>query len=164
MDKIKLYNHSGITTLEAKQFLPISLETAWEFFSTPKNLANITPDYMNFRITSEEVENMYEGKIVTYKVNPFPYVRLNWVTEITKIVDHKMFIDEQRFGPYAMWHHEHWFEKQPTGVLMTDKLSYKLPLWNRFANSFVRQQVRKIFEYRFEELEMIFPGKETMAA
>ncbi len=97
--------------LESKQFLPISLETAWDYFSSPKNLNDITPPEMVFNILSELPERMYEGIIIVYKIKPFLNFSIKWVTEITHIKENHFFVDEQRQGPFKIWHHEHHFEK-----------------------------------------------------
>src|SRR5215217_4372191 len=97
-----------IYSLKRTQTLPISIEQAWEFFSSPANLARITPGQMNFRITSTSVsDKMYPGQIISYKVTVLPFTRLDWVTEITHVIEPFYFADEQRFGPYAFWHHKH---------------------------------------------------------
>ena len=156
---ISFQSHSGIYTLEVKQFLNISLNEAWDFFSSPGNLSKITPEHMGFIITSGTPEKMYPGQIITYKVSPFPGIKTNWVTEITHVDEEKFFVDEQRFGPYRMWHHEHHFEVQGKGVLMTDRVSYKLPLGflGRIAHLlFVKNQLKQIFEYREIFLERVF--------
>jgi len=155
---ISFKSHSGIYTLEVKQFLTISLAEAWDFFSSPGNLSKITPDHMGFIITSGTPEKMYPGQIITYKVAPFPGLKTNWVTEITHVTDQSFFVDEQRFGPYRMWHHEHHFEVQRNGVLMTDRVSYKLPfgIFGRIAHAlFVRRQLKQIFEFRIVAMEKL---------
>jgi ligand-binding SRPBCC domain-containing protein len=114
---------------------------------------------MGFRITSGTPGRMYEGQIITYRVSPFPGVRTNWVTEITQVSEGHYFVDEQRFGPYRMWHHEHRFEEQNGGVLMTDRVSYKLPFGfiGRMAHSlFVKNQLKQIFTFREAYLSQIF--------
>lgn len=151
--------HSGIYSLEVKQFVKISLSEAWSFFSLPGNLSKITPPEMGFKITSGPSAKMYNGQIITYEVSPFPGVKTNWVTEITHVSEGSFFIDEQRFGPYRMWHHEHHFEARGEGVLMTDRVSYKLPLgiFGRIAHYlFVRKQLNQIFSFREERLDEIF--------
>lgn len=143
--------HAGIYTLQTKLELPISLNEAWEFFSNPGNLEKITPKGMQFKISSGSYKPMYAGQIITYRVSPFPGFKTNWVTEITQVETGHFFVDEQRFGPYAMWHHEHLFKAIEGGVLMTDKVSYKLPfgLIGHLAHHlFVRQQLLTIFNYR----------------
>jgi ligand-binding SRPBCC domain-containing protein len=118
---------------------------------------------MGFKITSGTPTKMYSGQIITYKVSPFPGVKTNWVTEITHVSAGSFFVDEQRFGPYRMWHHEHHFEVQNDGVLMTDRVSYKLPLGflGRIAHLlFVKNQLKQIFEYREIFLEKEF-GKHS---
>jgi ligand-binding SRPBCC domain-containing protein len=156
---ITFKKHSGIYTLEARQWLPIDVKTAWPFFSTPKNLSRITPEHMGFRITSDLADDMYVGQIITYSVGVLPGIRMNWVTEITHVDEGRFFVDEQRFGPYSMWHHEHWFKEENGGVSMLDRVSYKLPLgpFGQLMHPFIEQQLRGIFGFRIQELEKIFP-------
>jgi len=157
---IKFSKHSGIYTLEASQELNISLSLAWDYFSSPDNLSNITPPKMGFNITSKVDRKVYQGQIITYKVSPVSFEKTNWVTEITAVKDQEYFIDEQRFGPYAMWHHEHFFEALPNGnTLMKDKISYKIPfgfLGSIAQTLFIKKQLLSIFEYRKEVLDIIF--------
>jgi len=157
---IKFSTHSGIHTLQVKQKLPVSIEKAWEFFSAPNNLAKITPEHMGFKITSDiENDKMFPGQIITYQVHPFKGFTTNWVTEITHVVDHKYFVDEQRFGPYSMWHHEHWFKAVGGGVEMIDRISYKIPfgfLGRILEKILIRKQLKNIFEYRYKKLNAFF--------
>ena len=128
MTTLVFNNCSGIHQLKAIQELSISKEKAWSFLINPKNLALITPPKMDFTITTPYTgDEIYAGQIISYKVSPFPFTRSNWVTEITKVKEGYYFIDEQRFGPYKMWHHEHIIEETDSGVIMTDIISYKLP-------------------------------------
>jgi ligand-binding SRPBCC domain-containing protein len=157
---IKFSKHSGIYTLEASQELNIPLAAAWDYFSSPENLSTITPPKMGFNITSKVDRKAYQGQIITYKVSPVPFVKTNWVTEITAVKEHEFFIDEQRFGPYSMWHHEHFFEELSNGkTLMKDKISYKIPFGFLGAIAqtlFIKKQLQSIFEYREEVLDTIF--------
>lgn len=142
--------------LEFNQFLPVKTEQAWAFFSNPANLSRITPRKMNFIITSGVPENIYPGLIITYKVSPVFGIPLNWVTEITQVKEPFYFVDEQRSGPYAIWHHEHHFEAAGNGVMMTDKLFYKIPLGgfgNLLDRIFIHREVRGIFEFRKKVME-----------
>ncbi|MFN8277048.1 MAG: SRPBCC family protein [Chitinophagales bacterium] len=143
--------------IQYTQFLPISLETAWDFFSSPDNLREITPAYMNFRILSRAGgEKMFPGQIITYKVSPIPFISMFWMTEITHVAPLQYFIDEQRFGPYDLWHHRHEFKAVEGGVEMLDEVHYKIPLGplGQLANwLFVRRQLEGIFEYRKRVLE-----------
>ena len=152
-------SHSGIHTLEVRQFINCSMDEAWLFFSSPGNLSKITPSHMGFQITSGTPAKMAPGQIITYRVSPFPGFTTNWVTEITHVSEGKYFVDEQRFGPYRMWHHEHHFEAQGEGVLMTDRVSYKLPFgWlGKLAHAlFVKRQLQQIFAFREEFLDKMF--------
>lgn len=149
-----------IYKLTKKQFIPINIEEAWDFFSSPTNLKTITPPYMGFEITTDLGDGkMYSGQIITYKVKPLLNIPLSWVTEITHVIDQKYFVDEQRFGPYRFWHHQHWFEEVEGGVEMTDIVHYGLPLGflGSIANSlFVKKQLKEIFDYRVEAVNKLF--------
>jgi ligand-binding SRPBCC domain-containing protein len=145
--------------LKQEQFLPISLDEAWDFFATPKNLNEVTPSDMVFEITSELPEKMYEGLIITYKIKPMLNISMNWCTEISHIKDKMFFVDEQRKGPYNIWHHEHHFKEVPGGVLMTDLLYYDIgmSLFGWLAGKlFVHNKVKQIFTYRYKTLETYF--------
>lgn len=147
-------------TLARTQRLPISLNEAWDFFSSPDNLQKITPAKMNFRILSNTGSGkMYPGQIITYKVSPVFGIPLFWMTEITHVKESEYFIDEQRFGPYALWHHEHRFKAIDGGVEMIDIVSYKLPLGplgSLAYHLFVKNEVEGIFDYRYKILEERF--------
>ena len=147
--------------VEFNQLLPITLAEAWSFFSNPLNLEKITPKEMAFTVTSKlpEPVSMYPGMIITYKVSPMPGLKLNWMTEITQVAEGKYFIDEQRFGPYKFWHHQHHFEEVAGGVMMRDLLTYGLPMgiFGRIANSlFVAAKLQQIFDYRKKQVELMF--------
>jgi ligand-binding SRPBCC domain-containing protein len=151
---------SKVYSLKTVQQLPIGIDEAWDFFSSPKNLQKITPDAMGFTVISKHhSEKMFPGQIIEYTVKPLLGIPLYWMTEITHVDDKKYFVDEQRFGPYSLWHHQHHFKTIKGGVEMTDIVHYKLPFWilGDIANSlFVKQQLKKIFDYRFKKVEEIF--------
>jgi len=158
--KINLTKQSGIYTLTSEQVLPLSLEKAWEFFTLPTNLDRITPKEMEFRITNNPPNKTYKGQIITYKIGALPFIKSNWITEITHLEEQKFFVDEQRFGPYAMWHHEHHFKAvSENEVLMTDIVNFKLPFGifgDLFAGNYVKNKVKFIFESRYKILEKTF--------
>jgi len=144
-----------------EQKLPIPVAEAWDFFSSPLNLARITPPKMNFTVTSslDADSKIYPGMIITYKVSPLGGVRMNWMTEITHVKEGDYFVDEQRVGPYAIWHHEHHFEPIKGGVLMRDNLHYALPLGilGRIGNALlVEKEVKAIFNFRKKAIDDLF--------
>jgi len=148
-----------IFTKRAYQKLPISLDEAWDFISDPKNLKTITPDFMGFHIISGADESMYPGQIIQYTVSPVMGIRTKWVTEITHVVEKKYFVDEQRFGPYALWHHKHFLKEIPGGVEMTDVIDYKLPMGflGELVHPFlVKPKLDAIFDYRYKKLIELF--------
>ncbi len=158
--QLNINHFSGIYQLEAKQVIDAPLDEVWHFFSSPKNLDAITPKEMSFEITSHVLDRTYQGQIITYNIEILPKIKSAWVTEITRCDDKKIFVDEQRLGPYAMWHHEHHFEETQDGkILMTDMVSFKLPMgWfgNLIAGRMIVNKVKSIFEYRFKVIDEIF--------
>jgi len=145
--------------LERKQVLPISMDLAWDFFSSPKNLNEITPEDMSFTIISGADQRMYAGQLIRYKIRPLLNIPMSWVTEITHCKERAYFIDEQRFGPYKLWHHQHHFKEVEEGIEMIDLLHYALPMgWlgNALAGGFVSHKVENIFDYRYKVLEKRF--------
>ncbi|SDH30164.1 SRPBCC family protein [Winogradskyella thalassocola] len=148
-----------IYTLHKKQKLPISVEQAWEFLSSPANLKVITPDYMGFNILSGADKPMFPGQIIQYIVTPVLGIKTKWVTEITHVKDHEYFVDEQRFGPYALWHHKHFIKEIDGGVEMEDIIDYKLPMGilGQLVHPFlVQPKLEEIFNYRTQKLEALF--------
>ena len=156
--KIQKYK-SGIYSLKVKQVINQPIEEIWSFFSSPKNLNELTPKNMNFKILSGRSDDFFPGKIISYSVNPFKYYNLKWVTEITHVVDKEYFVDEQRFGPYALWHHKHFIREIEGGVEMEDVIHYKIPLGplGVIANYlFVQKKLGSIFAFRRKKLIELF--------
>lgn len=148
-----------IYTKHAIQKLPITKQQAWEFLSSPKNLATITPDYMGFNILSGADRPMYAGQIIQYIVTPVLGIKTKWVTEITHVKEGEYFVDEQRFGPYALWHHKHFIKEIDGGVEMEDIIDYKVPMgWlgQLVHPIIVKPKLNEIFEYRTKKLEELF--------
>ena len=148
-----------IYRLETIQNLPISQKEAWDFLSDPKNLKTITPDYMGFEILSGEAERMYAGQIIQYIVTPVFGIPTKWVTEITHVQEGSYFVDEQRFGPYDLWHHKHFINPIKNGVEMIDIVDYKIPFGflGRIAHPLlVAPKLKEIFEYRKNALVALF--------
>jgi ligand-binding SRPBCC domain-containing protein len=149
-------------TLERTQILPITVETAWEFFSNPANLVKITPPGMDFRITSPVQGEIYAGQILTYTLRPLLRVAVDWTTEITHVERPNFFVDEQRFGPYRFWHHQHRFREVEGGVEMHDLVHYMLAhdqLATLINRLFIAPRLRRIFDYRSAAITKFFPIK-----
>ena len=148
-----------IYTFHRKQKLPISVEQAWDFLSSPANLKTITPDYMGFNILSGADRPMFPGQIIQYIVTPVLGIKTKWVTEITHVKDHEYFVDEQRFGPYSLWHHKHFIKQIEGGVEMEDIIDYKVPmgiLGQLVHPILVKPKLEEIFTYRTQKLEELF--------
>jgi ligand-binding SRPBCC domain-containing protein len=146
----------SLYSLHATQKLPISLEEAWEFLSNPANLKVITPEYMTFKIISGADRPIYAGQIIEYIVTPLLGIKTSWVTEITHVEPLKYFVDEQRFGPYALWHHKHFIKEIKGGVEMEDLVHYKVPFGflGKLVHPFlVKPKLQEIFNYRTKALE-----------
>ncbi|HEU4574827.1 MAG TPA: SRPBCC family protein [Chitinophagaceae bacterium] len=150
----------AIYSIKTVQQIPVSLGEAWDFFSSPANLQLLTPADMDFRVISRHHgERMYAGQIIEYTVKPVLGIPVYWMTEITHVEEGRFFVDEQRFGPYRFWHHQHHFHEIPGGVEMTDIVHYKNPLWllGDLANGlFVKKRLEQIFDFRFKKVEELF--------
>jgi ligand-binding SRPBCC domain-containing protein len=145
--------------LERLQILPTTLDEAWRFFSDPGNLARITPPAMDFRITSAPQTDTYAGQIFTYTIRPLLGISMTWTTEITHVSRPDFFVDEQRFGPYRFWHHQHFFREVEGGVEVRDLVHYLL-LHDQLAwlvnRLLVAPRLKKIFDHRSTALQDIF--------
>lgn len=145
----------------SEQQINASLEDVWDFISSPTNLKEITPDYMGFDITSKTSGKMYPGMIISYKVSPMLGIKTDWVTEITHVQEQSFFVDEQRIGPYNLWHHQHIIEANEAGVLMKDIVTYEPPFafLGALANSlFIKKKLKEIFDYRTVVIDKKYPS------
>lgn len=147
-------------TLAQSQKIPASVEVVWDFITSPRNLKRITPPYMGFEIVTPNIpEKIYPGMLIEYRVSPLLNVKMRWVTEITQVRELSYFVDEQRIGPYSLWHHEHHVEATDGGVLMHDEVHYQPPFGflGSFANALIiKRQLKEIFDFRAKALEEIF--------
>lgn len=145
---------------QKRQKIRTSIDEIWEFISSPANLKEITPDYMGFDITTKGLpEKMYAGMIISYEVRPLLGIKTTWVTEISQVIDKRYFVDEQRVGPYSLWHHQHIIEPLEDGVLMTDIVSYQPPFGflGAIANKLIiKSKLNEIFDFRTKAIEKRF--------
>jgi ligand-binding SRPBCC domain-containing protein len=146
--------------LENKTLLKGHMKQVWDYFSTPLNLNEITPDDMSFEILTDLINvKMYPGLIINYRIRPFLNIPMRWTTEITHCEINRYFVDEQRFGPYAFWHHQHHFQETKEGIEMTDIVHYAIPFGplGRLANSvYVAHKLKSIFDYREQKIATVF--------
>jgi ligand-binding SRPBCC domain-containing protein len=152
----------GLYQLRREQAVSATIDEIWDFISNPGNLKLITPGYMGFDISGVPPGKMYPGMIISYTVKPLLGMKMLWVSEITHVIEKQYFVDEQRSGPYKMWHHEHFIKPVPAGVLMTDIVSYIPPAGfiGKIANSLlIRKELKKIFDYREMTLAARFNKK-----
>ncbi len=151
---------SKVYSLIRIQKIPANINDVWEFFSNPANLKNITPTNLSFKIISKnQSEKVYTGQIIEYTLKPLLNIPVYWMTEITYVEEKKFFIDEQRYGPYSLWHHQHHFKQIDKGIEMTDIVHYKIPFWfiGDIANVlFVQNKLNQIFRYRIQKTEEFF--------
>jgi ligand-binding SRPBCC domain-containing protein len=141
------------------QFIPIPISDAWRFFSDPRNLQRITPPWLNFKITCDVPEQMYPGMLLTYTVKAIAGIPMNWITEITHVREPFFFVDEQRFGPYRFWHHQHRFKETDHGVEMRDIVHYALSfglLDSMINHLFISGKLAEIFSFRKAAITQIF--------
>jgi ligand-binding SRPBCC domain-containing protein len=142
-----------------RQRFPIGVEEAWSYFSDPANLPVLTPSYLGMQIVSELPERIYAGEIIVYRVRPILRIPITWVTEITQVDEPRLFVDEQRRGPYRFWHHQHRLREVGGGVEIEDLIHYILPLHPLSAPVhalLVRPQLEGIFDHRRRILEEKF--------
>jgi ligand-binding SRPBCC domain-containing protein len=152
-----------IHSLVQKQFIPVSLDIAWDFFSAPANLDKITPPSMGFKIIEGNTGKMYPGQFIIYTVRPMLGIPVTWVTEITQVKEKEFFIDEQRMGPYKIWHHQHFFKEVPGGVEMLDIIHYAMPfgVFGNLALPIVKKKLGMIFSFRQDVINRKFPKTTT---
>lgn len=139
--------------------VPADLERVWAYFSTPRNLNEMTPSDMRFEFVRGGEEPMYAGQMIEYKVSILPGVRVRWLTEISHVREKVYFIDEQRVGPYRLWIHEHRFESTAQGTHILDRVTYQLPfgiLGNLAHALFVRKRLKAIFDFRRRQVQALF--------
>ena len=150
----------GIYTLYSKKTVNTTIKDAWTFFSQPKNLNELTPSDLNFKINSGLSKEFYPGKIITYSIKIFPFIKLNWTTEITNVKKNISFIDKQLFGPYKLWNHEHHFKDNKDGTItIIDKVKYKLylhPISKIIHKVFIKRKLLQIFNYRNKMISKVF--------
>ncbi|MEO6992707.1 MAG: SRPBCC family protein [Lacunisphaera sp.] len=140
------------------QFLPANPETVWDFFATPDNLNLLTPPELQFE-TLTAPKRMYAGQMIAYRIRVLPGIRVRWLTEITHVSERDYFVDEQRLGPYQLWHHEHGFVAKSGGVEMTDHVTYSLafgPVGELVHQLWVRRTLARIFAFRREKIAAHF--------
>ena len=151
---------SKVYSLYSKQNVPATMEEVWQFFSDAKNLLAVTPPHLSLKVTNKVYGNVvYAGQVMTYTVKPLAGIPLAWMTEITHVEPQKYFVDEQRKGPYKLWHHQHHFKEIEGGVEMIDLVHYRLPagILGNLANALViKKELRKIFSYRYQKIVELF--------
>lgn len=151
--------YDNMHKLEFHTVIEAGIDPVWDFFSSPENLSKITPEDMGFIITDRPSGKIYPGAIISYKVKPLLKIPLTWVTEITQVKEKEYFIDEQRVGPYRMWHHQHFFEGNKKRVEMKDIIHYSLPLGpvGKLAHMFVvKKKLERIFKHREWVIQELF--------
>jgi len=150
-----------IHTINKTLVIRASMEECWSFFSSPANLGKITPPELDFRVISEEPARIYPGLMIRYRVRPLLGIPVTWLTEITHVRENEYFSDEQRVGPYAIWHHEHFFQKlDDSHVEIRDLVHYALPFWlvgDLVHALVVKRQIENIFEFREKSVRELFP-------
>ena len=145
--------------LDRRQLLPISIETGWDFFSNPHNLPQITPSWLDLKITNRIPEKMHAGMIISYRLKALLGLPATWITEITHVDEPAFFVDEMRFGPYRFWQHQHRFARTAGGIVMRDTVNYAMKfglLGQMLHDMVIRTRLKEIFDYRKTTLESMF--------
>lgn len=142
-----------------KTFIKTDLNSCWDFFSSPENLAKITPASMQFVIRKFDGKKMYEGQQIAYTVKPFAGLKINWLTEIKSVNVNREFVDLQIEGPYKIWHHRHLFKEKNNGVEMIDVVHYQLPfgIFGKLVEKLiVKKKLKEIFDHREKVINSYF--------
>ena len=158
---VQIIKHAGgLYTLYAKQTVAKEIDLLWNFFRKPRNLDKLTPEDVEFKIISGKSDDFYSGKIISYKIKPFKMINFNWVTEISQVKEGSYFVDNQIFGPYKMWHHEHHFKSNSDGTTdIIDIVKYKVPFYilgKLMHKIFIRKKLFKIFMFRQKKINDLF--------
>ncbi|MFZ5433459.1 MAG: SRPBCC family protein [Calditrichota bacterium] len=146
-------------SIHETQTIPLSLADAWAFFSDPYNLEKITPPDLHLVVENNVPHIIHPGMMITYRIRPFAGIASSWVTEITHVIEDRLFVDEQRFGPYRFWHHQHFFRETPGGTEIEDLVHYALPggpLGQLVHALAVRRRLADIFAFRRAALARLF--------
>jgi len=146
-----------------KQEVNAPIKKVWDYFATPANLNELTPENMRFKILDKQVGKMYAGQLIAYRIQFMPLIKSRWLTEITHVQEQAYFIDEQRIGPYRLWIHEHRFESTQHGTMITDQVTYALPfgIFGELVHTvWVGKKLKQIFDYRYKKIQTIFGMKE----
>ena len=147
--------------LKYSQTIPGNLNQVWEFFSNPTNLSRITPAWLNFTVVDKDLPKIYAGMFIKYYVSPILGIKQLWVTEITAVRELEYFVDEQRIGPYKIWHHQHFFKEHKDGVEIIDIVDYQIgygPLDWIIDRLIIRNKIRQIFSFRQKVISELFQG------
>jgi ligand-binding SRPBCC domain-containing protein len=146
--------------LEREQWLPRPIEEVFAFFADATNLEAITPPWLGLRILSPGPITMRAGASIVYRLR-WHFLPLRWVTEIAEWAPPFRFVDVQRRGPYALWHHQHEFASENGGTRMRDRVRYALPLGllgTLMHRLVVRRNLETLFDYRARKIGEIFTG------
>ena len=158
---VQIFKHEGgLYTLYSEQTVNQEAGVLWDFFKKPSNLNKLTPKDVHFEIKSGKSDDFYAGKIISYKIQPFKLVALNWVTEISQVKEGVYFIDNQISGPYKLWHHEHHFKVNSNGTTeIIDKVKYKVPFYilgRLMHRIFIKKKLLDIFMFRQKQINNLF--------
>jgi ligand-binding SRPBCC domain-containing protein len=150
-----------IRTVRYEQWLPLSIEEVFPFFTNAYNLEKITPPWLNFSVLRMSTDQIKTGTEIDYRLR-LHGIPLKWKTLIETWEANKSFVDTQIKGPFKLWHHTHDFVEKDGGTLMIDTVRYELPMgvlgdWT--GGWMVRRDVKGIFDYRKTIIEQIFPKK-----
>lgn len=150
----------GVHVLRKTQVIKSTVAAAWDFFSNPVNLAKITPKELDFVVITDLPARVYPGLMIEYRVRPLFGIPARWLTEITHVEEGRFFVDEQRVGPYKIWHHEHHFKELGDGrVELIDIVTYVIPfgIFGELVRPFlVEPQLKKIFDHREKAVAELF--------
>lgn len=147
-----------IHTLTTDLWLPRPIEEVFSFFGDVYNLDRLTPPWLHFQILTPKPIALAVGARIDYRLR-LHGLPIRWQTLIDAWEPPRRFVDTQVSGPYRQWIHEHRFESVNGGTQITDYVRYAVPGWilEPVVHALlVGPDVRRIFEYRKQELQKLF--------
>jgi ligand-binding SRPBCC domain-containing protein len=147
--------------LQREQWIPRPIDEVFAFFADARNLEALTPSWLGFHILSPESIVMGAGASIVYRLR-WRGLPVRWTTEIALWEPPFRFVDVQRRGPYALWHHTHDFEPHEGGTRMLDRVRYALPLGplgTLMHRLIVRRDLDLIFAYRAIRIDEFFGSR-----
>lgn len=145
-----------IYQLYRRQTLNLALQEAWDFFSSPYYLNQITPDFFKIEITSKVPGKIYAGLMISYRMKAVFGWPMVWLSEISHCDEPHRFVYQQGIGPFKFWSHEVCLTEEHDYIVMEDIVFYAMP-WGWLGQALhallIGAKLRRIFDTRQQYLQ-----------